>query len=501
MGLRDRIRQLTSVVIPRGSLTSQSIWSGVWVAMLNVGDRLLQLGMVVILARLLAPADFGLMGIALLMLSGLTRFSQLGLNQALVYNREADIDGYLNTTWSLNIGRGLGIAAVLVVGAPLAASVFGEPRAEPVIQVLAVSPLLFGLRNPGVVYFQKDLEFQKEFVYELSGAIVQFVVAVAYALAFANVWALVFGNIAKNATRFLVSYVVHSYRPRPGFDRAIAAELVNYGKWITGSSITNYLKSEGDDAVVGWLLGAASLGFYQMAYRLSNAPATEITHTISRVAFPAYSKLQDDLDALRTGYFRVLKLTLLLALPAGIGLAAVAPLFVEAVLGPNWLPIVLTLQVLTVYGMQRAFGATFGPVWRAIGRPDYQTKLSLVSVVLMAIAIIPLSVSYGFLGTALVIVGVELAVVRPISAVITMREIDASIGRLLKEVAYPLTASLGMGATVVVARRQVAVLSPMVELGLLIVLGIVVYGLLVALLEVRFGWGLRREFRRVRQAM
>lgn len=123
---------------------------------LNVSDRLLQLAMVVFVASLIGPADFGLMGIALLVVSALKRLTDLSVNASLVQHEDADVDRYLNTAWTLKAARGIALFAAVLAAAPAVAGLLGEPAATPVVRALGVSVLLLGLTNPGVMYLQKD---------------------------------------------------------------------------------------------------------------------------------------------------------------------------------------------------------------------------------------------------------------------------------------------------------------------------------------------------------
>jgi O-antigen/teichoic acid export membrane protein len=298
----------------------------------------------------------------------------------------------------------------------------------------------------------------------------------------------------------VVSYWIHPYRPWPRFDVDRARELIDYGKWMTGGSIMGFLTKQGDDAFLAWLLGATSLGLYQMAYRLAKAPNTEVTHVVSRVAFPAYSKLQDDMEKLRAGFYRTIKVTLLVSFPAGVGVLAVAPTFVRAFLGESWMAMVPTMQLLALYGMSVSFGSMFGEIWKAVGRPDLITKFDVVRIVVFAALIYPLTVRYGILGTALTIVAAE-ALLRPLSLVVTARLVDASVFRMVRELFYPLVASAGMGAAVWSLQRQLALGYPMVEFGILVVTGVLTYAALVVLLETQFGWGLRAEYRSIRRRL
>lgn len=197
---------------------------------IQVSNRLVQITMLIILARLLAPRDFGLMGIALLSLAATQQFSKIGLNSALIHNKNENVDAYLDTTFSLEVARGLLLFVVLFVAAPYVAAFFNESTATPLIRVIGLTTLLYGLRNPAVVYFRKDLEFHKEFVYQTSGGFVQFLVGVSYALINPTVWALVFAFVSTEVIRTMLSYGLHGYRPWPSIDRGAASELINYGK-------------------------------------------------------------------------------------------------------------------------------------------------------------------------------------------------------------------------------------------------------------------------------
>ena len=143
--------------------------------------------------------------------------------------------------------------------APFVASFFYAPEAKPIIQDIGFSVLLQAFTNIGVIYFQKELEFNKEFIYQFAGTLADFIVAVSAVLILKNVWALVFGMLAGNAVRCIVSYLIHPYRPRLSSDLAKAKELFGFGKWVLGSSILIFLITQGDDIFVGKLLGATAL--------------------------------------------------------------------------------------------------------------------------------------------------------------------------------------------------------------------------------------------------
>ena len=210
-----------------------------------------------------------------------------------------DIKDFLDSAWTVLIIRGIVLFLILYFVAPLAAAFFKSPEAIELIRVIGLALLLRAFTNIGVVYFRKELEFNKQFIYQVSQVIAEFTVAVTAALLLRNVWALVFGMLAANAVGCVVSYIIHPYRPRLDLNLGRAKELFSFGKWILASSVIIFLLNQGDDIFLGKLLGITFLGFYQMAFRVSNLMTTEISHTIAQVTFPAYSIVQDNISSLR----------------------------------------------------------------------------------------------------------------------------------------------------------------------------------------------------------
>lgn len=480
-------------------MAERAVKSGVWSTATNVLARLLQLLRYVVLANLLVPADFGLFGLALLALATLRTFSELGIDQALIQRAEADVDAFLDTAWSVQVLRGLVIGAVAVAAAPLVANVFNEPRLTDVLRVLAVGPLLVGLQNPGIVYFEKDLRFDRQFLHRVSSALLGAVVGIALAVVWESVWALVAAILTEYAASLVLSYVIHDYRPSPRLELDRIRELYDFGKWITGSSILVFLLNEGDDIVVGYLLGSTALGFYRTAYQFANAPATEVTHVISSVVFPAYSQLQDDAAALREGYFRTVKLTALLSLPMAAGIVVVAPTFVDALLGAKWRPAVVPMQILAVWGLLRSLGATTGPLFQATGRPDLATKIQVGKLAIVAALIYPAATEYGVAGVAAVIVLNSLVFSEPLAGYLAVRTVDGSFWRLARLLAYPAVASLLMAGSVLAARAVV----PATALGfaLLVLLGVAVYAVVIAGMDRFLGYDVRGIVRTVTDAL
>ena len=395
-------RTIDNLTHPEKSLSQRAVRSGAWVFLLRVIQQLFSLVRLVILARILAPQDFGLMGIALLSMATLETFSQTGFQQALIQKKH-DIKPYLDTAWSFLILRGVILFAILYLIAPYAATFFDAPEAKPIIQVIGLSVIFQVFTNIGVIHFQKELEFNKQFIYQLSGTLTDFVVAIVAVLVLGNVWALVFGLLAGKAAMLVVSYLIHPFKPHLSFDIGKAKELFGYGKWILGSSVLIFLVTQGDDILVGKLVGVTALGFYQMAYLISNLPATEITHVISQVTFPVYSKIQDDIPRLRDAYLKILQLTAFLSIPVACLIFVLAPDFTLIFLGEKWMPMVPAMQVLVFAGMVRSIAATGGPIFHAVGKPKIDTIMQIIRLFILAILIYPLTINWGIFGASVAV--------------------------------------------------------------------------------------------------
>jgi len=487
------LSNLRGALVPEGDLAEQAVKSGTWATFINIADRGLQLGKLVVLANLLTPADFGLMGIALLTLSVFRRFSTLGLDQALIQRKESDIHSYLNTAWVMQLARGLIIFIIGFIIAPYVAHFFGEPRTTALIRVISLSPLLVGLKNPAVIYFQKNLDFHKEFVLKLSRTLVSVCVAITIAILYESVWALVIGYVIGDLVTVVVSYRIHEYRPWFEFDISLARTLFGYGKWLTASSIIIFLVTEGDDAFVGWYLGAGALGFYQLAYRFSNAPATEVTQVVSSVVFPTYAKLQTEKSKLEDGFLKTIRLITVISFPLSLGILLMTPYFVQIFLGEQWSDAILPMQILAVFGATRSIGSATGPLYQAIGRPDIDTKLAFGHVLLLAPTLYFATIKWDLPGAAAAVVVSHLFVTL-VDTYIATTILEMPYRRFIRIMAYPLVASVLMGAVVFGLSRFAVFNSGLPAFVFLISLGGLFYTLLVILIDRYSDYRIRAVF-------
>jgi len=388
---------------PGNNLSERTVVGSFWVLSLRIVDRVFQLTRTVILARLLSPNDFGLFGVALLVLSTLETFSESGFNHAIIQKKK-NSQHYLDTAWTVGIIRGILIASIIFGLSKPVAIFFSTPLSELILKVIGISIVLQSLSNIAVIYFQKELKFHKLFIYQFSGTMADVSITIVFAIILKNVWALVFGLLAGNLVRCILSYIIVKYRPKLRFEKKKVKELFKFGKWILISAILMFIITNGDDFFVGKVLGVTMLGYYQMAYRISSIPASEISRVVSQVSFPAYSKLQDEINKLRGAYLKILRIISFISFPISGLIFVLAPEFTIIFLGDKWVTIITSIQMLVVWGLIRSIGGTIGPIIEAIGKPKILSYFQAVQFTILVALIYPLTITMGIFGTSVAVV-------------------------------------------------------------------------------------------------
>ena len=392
-----------------GHLKEQIFRGGIWLLMGNVVTRIAGFVKLAILARLLTPTDFGLLGIALLLLNWLEQFSQTGFSKALIRNA-GDIEPYLNTVWTVQVIRATGLAAVLLLGAPVAVWFFASPEAVPIIRALAPLVLLQGLTNPAVIYLTRQLDFQRIVQWNMWQVGSSLVVSIPLAFVLRNVWALILAMLVGQAVSTMVSYRLHAFRPRLCFDRQRAREMTQFGKWIFWRNVLVSVVGSLDSLLVGKLLGVSALGLYQVARRLALLPRRELIQILQRLTFPAFAQIRQH-ERLRRACVQVLSLTLLLILPIAALLLVFPELIIRTLLGERWVAVVPLVQILTIgAGLQTLMGIAV-PLFEGIGRPDVALKTWGVRLALSTLLLYPSVRMWGINGAALALIGTELVLV------------------------------------------------------------------------------------------
>lgn len=438
-------------VLPGTTLAPSGVWrkllrGSVWLAALRFGERGLGMVRIVILARLLTPHDFGLVGVGLLAMALMRRFSDTGVREALI-QKSGDIDDYLGTAWTVNFLRDLTLALIMVSAAPLIATFFDAPEATAMLRVIAISWIFSGLRNIGLVHIHREMAFNRFFFYQLAQIVAELSVSIALAFILRNAWALVIGLLVSNFVAMVLSYVVAPRPKRIRVNFRHALELFRFGRWVLGSQMISFLLTQLDRIVVGRMAGVVALGLYQMAANISSMTSHELMRVVSRATFPAYAQLQSDKERVRDVYLKVIQVTALIALPVAVGTVLVADGLTRHVLGEQWVPISRTLQILAVWGALLSLSRTTSPLFSGMGRPDLYTKTQAARATVLAVLIYPLTRFWGMEGAATAAL-LSSVLVDPWQWMLALRMVSGRLTGLLNAVAPALAGSIAIVSAV-----------------------------------------------------
>jgi len=376
------------------SLSKKVSKGALWVTAASICARGLNVISAIILARLLAPEDFGLMAIAMSVIAFSQGTTSTGFESALIQKQDRPED-FLNTAWTFELTRYLILFFVIFLAAPLFASLFNEPRAVAILRVISISLVFRGLRNIGVVYFRKNLDFKKQFVMEVMPIACNILVVIPLAFYLKNVWALVLASLTTSITTCFISYVIHPYRPRLDFSIKKARNLFHFGKWIFGMSIVGMVKAQGMTIFVGKFLGMSTLGFYERANVFSSRLLQQASVIVWKVGYPAYAQLQVDPDRFKRAYLKTLQILTFTGIPMAGGIFVLSGDFVPLFLTDKWLPIVPLMQILSLQAIFGFINAPANIAFQAYGRPAISTKISTLGLIIFAILVYPLSSRWG----------------------------------------------------------------------------------------------------------
>lgn len=397
-----------------------------WMIALKFAERSLGLISTVVLARLLLPADFGLVALAMAIIAVLELMGSFSFDLALIQNQQAERRHY-DTAWTFNVIFGLVSAIILAAIAIPVAAFYSEPRLEAVMYVLAFSAAIQGFENIGTVAFRKELELHKEFRYMMLKKLAGFSVTLSLAFFLRNHWALVLGMLASRLAGVSLSYWVHPYRPK--LSLAARHDLFHFSKWMLISNILYFLNHRSADFIVGKMVGTHGLGVFSISYELSNLPTTELAAPINRAVFPGYAKLAENRENLRDAFCKVIGVLALFALPAGIGIAVLAEPIVQVVLGQNWLEAIPLVQLLAIYGSIMVLNSNTGFVYLALGKPRLMTTIGAATAALLLILLLLGTHYFGLLGAAWAFILTQ-ALAVPCNYLILVRQLKLPFKRL-----------------------------------------------------------------------
>jgi O-antigen/teichoic acid export membrane protein len=366
----------------KARITKGAAWLTATRALVN----LISLANTLLLARLLIPADFGLVAVATTISAIVSSVTDLSLASALVQHENPQ-DEHFHSAWSLNVARGVFLALIITGLAVPVARLYGDMRLVAILMVIGATTLVGATANPKLVLFSRELIFWQEFTLGVVQKVIGFTVALIIALLYRSYWALVAGMVATQVSATMLSYFLIPFRPRLRLSHV--RELLSFSIWLSLSQAINTLNWKFDNLLIGYFLGSGPLGYYTVGDSLAVMPTREATTPLAQTLFPGFSRLTGDPPRLRHAYQRAQSFLSAIGLPAGFGFAIVAKPLILLILGTRWLPAVIVIQLLAGIFAIQTLSSTVQPLALAMGKTrDLLIRDTIILIIRLPLIIV-----------------------------------------------------------------------------------------------------------------
>ncbi len=426
------------------SLLTRTARGAAWVMAWRLGMRVLGLVSTLVLVRLIAPADFGIIALATSFMQTLDGMLTLGTEEAVI--REAvPTRGFYDTAFTLNLLRGLSVTLLVAALAFPAAGFFADPRLGPVLLFIACLPVLDGCANIGAVDFRRDLAFHKEFAIMVLPKLCGIVAAITAAVLLHSYVAMLVGMGVNRTLRVVMSYVMHPYRP--ALSLKAWRGLAGYSMWTWFLSLAILIRDRSDSLLIGRLMNTAAVGFYSVGAEVAALPTTELIEPLGRAAFSGFAAGRlEKADAGET-FLRLTGSAALLTLPAGVGLSLVAAPLVALAFGPGWAQAVPVLRILSLSFTIMVFGHLSLHLLSAHALLGRLVGLTLVGAVVRVTLLALLIPGFGLTGAA---VGAAVAGVleQALTVATALRRFHIDPRKMVRRIWRPVLATAAMVALV-----------------------------------------------------
>lgn len=384
-----------------GKSLKQKTKEGVaWNTLFGIARWLFRFASSIVLARILFPADFGIMGVVTIVINFTKRMSSFGFNMVLVQKKEIN-DDHKNAVFYFNLFLE-GILAVVIIGlASYLADFFNNQAVEKILYVMSSVFILDALGSVPKALLQRKMKFKQFGIVQMANTVTGLVVPIALALLGFGVWSLVIGRILGSFFGVIIVFYYSRWIPRLSFKYKALKEMFAFGFWVYANNLINYAQNNIDYFFIGKFLGASALGFYERAFNLMNLPRRQIAHIINSVLFSAYSRIQDQNEKIIETLRRVQTSVAFIGYPLMIWLYFAAPSFITVLYGPKWTQTILPLQIMCISGLVNTLTMTFFPVILAKGLVAQRATLQAIYlVVLTSLILAAIHLGFGITGVA-----------------------------------------------------------------------------------------------------
>lgn len=380
------------------NLTAKAKIGAFWVILEQVILKVFSFVTNIVLARLLFPEDFGVVAIALVAWEIIKLFGNFGIAAKLIYQQEK-INEYATSAFWLNIVVSLALGLVTIFIAPYVARFYGNELVQPILVLFSLAFVVQSLGTTHLALLRKELAFKKITLVEVVTTLFSRSFAIGMAFMGFGVWSLVIPEVIASPFKAVAFWIINPWKPDFKLNTGYWRDIFKFGFNYLGADLTRYLNINGDYIIIGKMLGERSLGLYTFAYNIANLPFQNITSTVSKVAFPTFSKLQDDLKRFQKVLLKMTKFTSLTAFPLLMELLILADLLIPLVYGDKWKEAIMPLQIIIGFILFRVFSSPGGQVLIALGKPDTLFRFNLIQSPFLLAAVF-IGSHYGISGAA-----------------------------------------------------------------------------------------------------
>lgn len=384
-----------------GTVASRTAFGAAWIIVWRFATRFLGIISTVILARLLTPADFGVVALAMSFVNGLQQLAELGTENAIIRADIPDRQLY-NTGFTINVLRGFGVAVVLAILAVPAGEFFNNPHFTPVAFVAAAVSAISSLQNIGVVDYRRYMAFDREMLLKLIPRLVSITTAISLAFVLRDYWALIIAIIVSVIIDTALSYVLHPYRPR--FTLAGWPRMASYSTLLWLSNIASILGGLGVRSTITKVASVGALGLFEVASEIAQLPTSELIGPLTRAMFSGLSEVRNQADRGAALLIKLMITMNLVVLPLGVGLSLIAEPTIRLAFGEKWLGAVPLLQLLALGQSLSIFSEMSRQAFGVHGWMKAQLKLSVAFGLFTILSLIVLIHLIGFIGVGVALV-------------------------------------------------------------------------------------------------